>query len=295
MDRFEATSWKRYNSPDLSVRRSLDYLQMLGYTDGDAAYRVERNHFSSLLVGRVYEGEGRVRVGGRTRTLGPGCLFLLDCRRPHRYWTEQAPWRFRWVHLFGPHLPSFMDLQLPQGIALHGGVRAARMTEELDALFTLMREEQPSRRRDLAQNAHILILLGEAAVRSEGAGYVPPAVLSALEWMQDHLSEPFSLAQLARDVSLSRSHLLRLFKKHVGETPGRYHSKVRIDRSKALLENTGLSVEAIAERVGFSDASAYIRCFRGREGVTPARFRSQAFGVGDGTGHVTGYRRGEHQ
>lgn len=281
MERLEATSWKRYNSPDPEVRRNLDHLQMLGYTDGDPSYAVARDHFSSLLVGRVVQGSGRVRVDGRSRSVHAGCLFLLDCRRPHHYRTDAAPWRFRWAHLYGPHLPSFMDLQLPEGLAVHGGVQASRMTEQLDALFALMRNEAPSRTRDLALNARILILLGEAAARTEAKGYAPPAVLAALEWMQDHLEQPFSLGRMARDVSLSRSHLLRLFKKHVGETPGRYHSKLRIDRSKALLERTGLSVEAIAEQVGFSDASAYIRCFRGREGITPARFRAQAFGVRD--------------
>lgn len=272
-------SWHIYNTPDVQIRRNLDYLQMLGYTDGDAEYRIERQQFQSLLIGRIKNGSGVLRTKGNEYFLVEGQFFFLDCRSPHLYHTSQDCWQFEWLHVFGSHAQDFLDWHEEDLPLLYRGNKCAWLNEAMDQVFSLVRSQEAGRQRDLSLNGHILTMLGVLGSICYRTLPVHPVVLKAQRWMQENYQEPFSLEKLALEVSLSKYHLIKQFNKFVGETPGKYYSKIRIDKSKLLLENTCLSVEQIAEEVGFSDASSYIRCFRERENITPARFRSEVFGT----------------
>ena len=49
--------------------------------------------------------------------------------------------------------------------------------------------------------------------------------------------------------------------------------EARYARARFLLDETDLSVAAIAERLGFADTSNFARTFRRLAGVTPVAFR----------------------
>ena len=58
-------------------------------------------------------------------------------------------------------------------------------------------------------------------------------------------------------------------------TPMQYQQALRIERSKDLLENSRLPVEAIAEQVGYQDRVAFGRLFKRLAGLTPAAYRQR--------------------
>ncbi|UOK60917.1 helix-turn-helix transcriptional regulator [Paenibacillus sp. OVF10] len=57
-------------------------------------------------------------------------------------------------------------------------------------------------------------------------------------------------------------------------TPGAYLTRVRTEKAMELLRGTTLSIEVIAEQVGYSSGSYFIKAFRSITGVTPGEFRS---------------------
>ena len=75
---------------------------------------------------------------------------------------------------------------------------------------------------------------------------------------------------------MSKYHLSRIFKKYTGFSPYEYLLNERLTQGKTLLQNTRLSVEEIAQRVGFNSASHFIRMFRKYEGLTPLQFRKRS-------------------
>jgi AraC-like DNA-binding protein len=88
--------------------------------------------------------------------------------------------------------------------------------------------------------------------------------------------EPRSaIAQLAESLNLSPSRLRHLFKTETGLGLKRCLIQSRLERSKALLETSLLSVKQIAMRVGYNHMSHFIRDFRRTYTVTPAQFRKQ--------------------
>lgn len=83
-----------------------------------------------------------------------------------------------------------------------------------------------------------------------------------------------SIDQLSEHVSLSKYHLIRRFSASTGLTPGAYLTRVRTEKAMELLRGTSLSIEAIAQQIGYSSGSYFIKAFRSLTGLTPGDFRS---------------------
>ena len=95
-------------------------------------------------------------------------------------------------------------------------------------------------------------------------------------YIKEHLAEKISLDQAAEQVYLSKSYFCRIIKEELGCTFTEYVNRIRVDRSKSLLRNSGMSIAEIACAVGFDDQSYYTRIFKKQVGVAPGKFREQA-------------------
>jgi transcriptional regulator GlxA family with amidase domain len=74
--------------------------------------------------------------------------------------------------------------------------------------------------------------------------------------------------------------LERRFEMFLGRSPNDEIVPVRLDRTKQLLTETNLTIEEIAERIGFGTVSYLCHVFRQRLGTTPADFRGRARATG---------------
>jgi AraC-like DNA-binding protein len=104
----------------------------------------------------------------------------------------------------------------------------------------------------------------------------PPDFLHlALRRIETEYAKGLSMPDLARTSGLSVRGFAQAFKKLQGMTPGRFLSQVRLRESAFLLVNTQLSIEKIAERVGFPNRHYFSRIFKRDTGDSPAHFRAQ--------------------
>jgi len=87
-------------------------------------------------------------------------------------------------------------------------------------------------------------------------------VLSIIELMEQNLSEPLSLLDIADGVDLSRRQIERLFQQEMGRSPARYYLEIRLDRARHLLIQSSLPVVEVAVACGFVSASHFSKCYR---------------------------------
>lgn len=81
------------------------------------------------------------------------------------------------------------------------------------------------------------------------------------------------LSTLASGASMSVRHFTRVFTDQVGETPGRFVERVRVEAARVRLETTDDGVDVVAAGCGFGTAETLRRVFHRRLGVSPDAYR----------------------
>ncbi len=98
-------------------------------------------------------------------------------------------------------------------------------------------------------------------------------VLQAKRWIESRVGDPITLDEIARAVSVSKYHLLRLFREAFGITPLRYQRRLRMLHARQLLNLRHLTVGEIAKRVGYDSTSAFARAYKQEFGAAPSEER----------------------
>lgn len=101
-------------------------------------------------------------------------------------------------------------------------------------------------------------------------------VQDAVLYIRHHYADDVALADVAQHIGMSESWLTRQFKRECGCSVANYLLTVRIERAKALLLETEMLVQDIAEAVGFDKSGYFISVFKRIVGTTPKTFREQA-------------------
>lgn len=124
---------------------------------------------------------------------------------------------------------------------------------------------------------HDRIRPGDAAQRSSLATrnrIHHPALAAAMQRLEATPERAIGVPELAAQVGLSTRQLLRLFAQIVGEGPGRYHRRLRLEHARSLLRYTGLSVTEASVAVGFDSLAHFCRAYRQQYGQPPGADRS---------------------
>lgn len=103
-----------------------------------------------------------------------------------------------------------------------------------------------------------------------------PIVTEVMAALSERFNEPMRLDELAAWAGFSPQHLNRKFRRQLGVTPLQYLTQLRMQRAAALLAEGRLTVQAIAERVGYSDPYYFSRLFKQHRGQSPAQYRAAA-------------------
>jgi AraC family transcriptional regulator len=96
------------------------------------------------------------------------------------------------------------------------------------------------------------------------------------EYVEEHLSDDLTVADLANVACLSIFHFTRAFSAAMGAPPHRYVSQRRLERAKAMIEAGDASLGETALACRFSSQSSFTRAFRRATGMTPAEYRSMS-------------------
>jgi AraC-like DNA-binding protein len=108
------------------------------------------------------------------------------------------------------------------------------------------------------------------------AGARDPGVGAALAHMHRAPEHPWTIANLAQQVGMSRSVLAERFRHYLGEPPMTYLSRWRLQLGARMLTSTSYSVARISGDVGYESEPAFNRAFKRELGVPPAQFRMRA-------------------
>jgi len=129
-------------------------------------------------------------------------------------------------------------------------------------------------------NQCLIEVLRRASQRADGAlpwlsALDDPRLARVVQTVLDHPQQHHTLESLADVAHMSRSTFARHFERNFGRTPMDYLRDTRLRRGAQLLRTGTLSVEGIADRVGFASRSHFSHAFQQQFGCSPSEFRRQ--------------------
>lgn len=120
---------------------------------------------------------------------------------------------------------------------------------------------------------HLSLIAGQLLLHGENSE--APEITRAREFIQQHLSEPLDLKQVADHSNLSSCYFCRKFKKSAGMAFTSYVARTRLEAAKGLLANPQVRVSEVAFEVGFQSLTHFNRVFKEVTGMSPTQYRGQ--------------------
>ncbi len=267
-----------FSTPSATARRLFYYVTRVGHYYYDERYNFldscdiahQESHKNFFLTyvrsGTMYFETDQIYCAER------GQIGLVDCRKPHRFYTEGDA-EAMWIHFDGANAGTFFE----QILAFRGGKQVItppaelRIEQELAQILSGLRTGEMTE-LDRSQRIYRILCALLFPVQA-GPDRTNGTIAQAVQYIEAHLFEPLSVETVANAVNLSPSHFSRLFRSTTGFSPHEYIMLHRIDEAKALLQSTTLSVKEIAFRVGYRSEVNFITAFTDKTGASPTQFR----------------------
>lgn len=236
-----------------------------------ARFCVRRDHaypFIALIC--VTEGRGTILIHGTSIPFAAGDVLILPPYTEYEYRSDvRDPFSIVWVEFCGGDSERFVRY-----LIAHNGMQfSGEVFQEIVKLcLALIHPPQAQRMLWISQQLYTVLLLLSEACRSK-PDEPGEQIYQILDYMDQHLGDDLTLSRLAELFGYDAAYFSRFFLRRTGAHFSKYLMQRRIERARHLLLSTELSVEQLAQQLGFYDASHFIRKFREVTGESPARYR----------------------
>ena len=232
-----------------------------------------RDHY---LIHHVISGKGSYHADGQQYQLEAGDTFIIYPGMVVSYSADLSqPWEYCWVGFQGAEAKVLMK-QTPfskKAPVVHFDPPTAIETAIM-SIYKASGSTPCSQVKTIGLLYLFLSLLMEQApcpVSDLSLEYVE----SAISFISHNYSGPIDVGDISSNVGISRSHLYRVFMKHMGTSPNDYLTRFRIARACELLRQSSLPVGAIAASAVYDDQLYFSRVFKKIMGVSPTRYAAQ--------------------
>lgn len=248
------------------------YLLCTGHYYCDGTYIVERQNYNSFLALYVQSGSGFVEQDGKIIPLKVGAIVLIDCYKPHKYYTKTG-WEIYWIHFDGAQARPYYNV-ITESANVFTLQNTYHIERSLHKIFTAFHEHSKANEAVISKRITDLLTMlilhtSAVSVRDDQGGMTE----DILAYISENADKPLSLEHLAKRASLSPFYFTRVFKKETGFTPHEYIIRARVDLAKFLLKTTDVPIKEIAFRSGFNSECSFCTVFKKSCGFTPKNYR----------------------
>ena len=98
-----------------------------------------------------------------------------------------------------------------------------------------------------------------------------------LSYIDESICEPLTIAEICQKFSISRSSLQLLFKENLDQTPKKYISDLKLEKSCQLIREQKYSISEISLLLGFNSIHYFSRAFTNKYNMAPSEYSKQMF------------------
>lgn len=189
---------------------------------------------------------------------------LLDGRRATIHWDELVPFA-----------ETFPEVDVVENRTVKDGniLSCGGVTTTFELVLGLIEDHHGPM---LGLEVSSLFMYGEKAtiLDARPSGTRPGKVRMATAIMRRNIETPLSVPEIASQVGLTDKAFTKACTDTYGFGPRRLYQAIRLREARRLAEHTTISVEEIAARSGYQNASALTRAFKQEFGVSFRAIRS---------------------
>ena len=232
-----------------------------------------RDHY---LIHRVIHGKGRYQYGHKEYQLGAGDAFLVYPGSVVSYEADsKEPWEYAWVGFNGSDAAIILEATdfTREEPVIHHVTDHEKILRQIERIYEASGNDF---NHSVEMTGRLYTLLSTFLHDSKGhsrANTGQTYVQKSIEYIASNYSYPITVEDIADYVGLSRSQLFRSFRSVMGQSPKEYLTEFRLRQASYLLENTNLSITAIANSVGFDNSLYFSKTFHRQKGTTPSDYR----------------------
>ena len=241
----------------------------VGETKPLASYSIYRPASEKIAVFEyIIDGEGEIFIDGEWRTARAGDFYILAPQDEQKYRScPKNPWHKIWINYLSDYMESVL---LAYGVKT--GIYKSEHVAEIFAQVFALRDSSLSENEIayvVAERLHSIVAEASRVARCEVKENKLRSAVSR------YIFKKFNLDDLAFEMHMSKSNLIRSFRKECGVTPYEYLLQLKIDTAKSLLRDSDLPVYEIAECLAVSDEHYFSAVFKKRTGLTPGAYRKK--------------------
>jgi len=217
-------------------------------------------------------GEGYLRCEDQTFRIFPGAFFIFSPNQNIAASHYSGTRITRFSAHFHPLKANNRLQALPRIPLLGGEVLSLTLAQrQIDVIMrlALRRNEEAL----LAEKLYNFILQSTGEREEVPEHALNPRVAKALRIFRESPASVQSIAQVARDLGVSRSHFDREFTEQIKRSPQQFLINCKIIEARRYLESSHLRVGEIAEALGYKDIYFFSRQFKQIVGQSPMKYR----------------------
>lgn len=220
------------------------------------------------------KGSGILYINDTKTEIKAGMGFFIPASYPHEYYPVGDVWDNHWIIPGGfacERMLGELGLAKPKVFTLSSTARLERFF--FDMHNALRHDSIHGNLRASGLLYDFLIELDRSMSHIGNTRRINPAVKKCVELIDKEYMRSITLDELCQLSGMSKQHICRLFRSVLDSRPMEYIAKRRIQAAKELLSGTDMTMEEIAETVGFGSSSYFCKMFKRYEGFSPTQFR----------------------
>ncbi|RVT73341.1 AraC family transcriptional regulator [Flavobacterium sufflavum] len=235
--------------------------------------RSRKNGIKEYIFLYCLEGEGWIKINGKTINLKPNTAFIIPENTAHKYGSSlKDAWSIYWIHFSGNYAATlYKRFSTPGDEAIKIAFDESRINL-LNEIIKLLENDFSDEKIELT-HFKLIAFLSSLCYSNTLNNTIEDKISHSIAFMKTHLKQVLSIETLANQAFYSVSRYSELFKQKTGYSPIQFFIRLKIQKSCEYLNFTNLNIKEICKEVGFDDPYYFSRMFKKQIGLSPMQYK----------------------
>ncbi|WP_068605732.1 AraC family transcriptional regulator [Paenibacillus swuensis] len=226
------------------------------------------------------KGSAKLRVGNQLHTISPGTVVCIPPNVEHDHFKDsEEETEFLWWH-FNYEIAGVMDVMKLFQIPVAFRLQNAEYFEQVFMQFITSTSRSTSLPLTILKQAKALellyIILDSSLGQQMNSSFLnqSQSFVNLLTRIVQQPEEQISLQSLSKELHMHPTYICNRFKELFGKSPMQVQREMKVQKAKALLETSDMTITELSRSLGFSEIQNFTRLFKSNVGVSPSHYRS---------------------